>query len=43
MVVDAKDEDAQRFYEHHGFVLLPGQARRLTLPISTALQRLATK
>ncbi len=40
MVVDAKDEAAQRFYEHYGFVLLPGEARRLCLPIVTALQRL---
>ena len=41
MVVDAKDEAAQRFYEHHGFTLLPGDQRRLCLPIATALQRLA--
>ncbi len=43
MVVDAKDKAAQRFYEHHGFTLLPGEDRRLCLPISTALQRLAGK
>jgi GNAT superfamily N-acetyltransferase len=36
MVVDAKDEPAQRFYEHHGFTLLPGEARRLCLPIAAA-------
>ena len=41
MLVDAKDEAAQRFYEHHGFTLLPGDQRRLCLPIATALQRLA--
>jgi ribosomal protein S18 acetylase RimI-like enzyme len=41
MVVDAKDEAAQRFYEHHGFTLLPGEARRSCLPIAAALQRLA--
>ena len=41
MVVDAKDEAAQRFYEHHGFTLLPGEARRLCLPISAAVQRLS--
>ena len=40
MIVDAKDEAAQSFYEHYGFVLLPGEARRLCLPIVTALQRL---
>lgn len=42
MVVDAKDEAAQRFYEHHGFTLLPGETRRLSLPIAAAVQRLAT-
>ena len=36
MVVDAKDESAQRFYEHHGFTLLAGEARRLCLPIAVA-------
>ena len=43
MVVDAKDETAQRFYEHYGFTLLPGEMRRLCLPIAAALQRLATR
>jgi ribosomal protein S18 acetylase RimI-like enzyme len=42
MVVEAKDEAAQHFYEHYGFTLLPGEIRRLCLPISAALQRLAT-
>jgi len=42
MVVDAKDEPAQRFYEHYGFTLLSDEARRLCLPISAALQRLAS-
>lgn len=41
MVVDAKDAAAQRFYEHYGFTLLPGEVRRLCLPITAALQRLA--
>jgi GNAT superfamily N-acetyltransferase len=41
MVVDAKDRSAQRFYEHFGFTLLPGEACRLCLPISAALRRLA--
>jgi GNAT superfamily N-acetyltransferase len=40
MIVDAKDEGAQRFYEHYGFVPLPGEARRLCLAIAAALQRL---
>jgi GNAT superfamily N-acetyltransferase len=43
MLVDAKDEAAQRFYEHHGFTLLPGEARRLCLPIAAALQRSAAR
>jgi GNAT superfamily N-acetyltransferase len=38
MLVDAKDEAAQRFYEKHGFTLLPGEARRLVLPIATAVR-----
>jgi ribosomal protein S18 acetylase RimI-like enzyme len=42
MVVDAKDAAAQRFYEHYGFTRLPGEARRLCLPITAALRRLAT-
>jgi GNAT superfamily N-acetyltransferase len=40
MVVDAKDAPAQRFYEHFGFTLLPGEIRRLCLPIAAALRRL---
>lgn len=43
IVVDAKDEPAQRFYERFGFILLPGQDRRLCLPISDALRRLAAR
>jgi hypothetical protein len=38
IVVDAKDEEAQRFYEHHGVTLLIGEMRRLCLPIATALR-----
>ena len=40
MVVDATDEAAQRFYERYGFTLLPGETRRLCLPIATALRAL---
>ncbi|HLZ97395.1 MAG TPA: GNAT family N-acetyltransferase [Steroidobacteraceae bacterium] len=41
MLVDAKDEAAQRFYERFGFTLLPGgDARRLVLPIATALRQI---
>jgi GNAT superfamily N-acetyltransferase len=43
MIVDAKDESAQRFYEHFGFNRLPGEGRRLCLPINDALRRLASK
>ena len=43
MVVDAESHGAQRFYEHHGFTLLPGASRRLFLPIDTELRRLASR
>ena len=35
VVVDAKDERAQAFYERFGFIALPGAARRLFLPMRT--------
>ncbi|MGO4885843.1 MAG: GNAT family N-acetyltransferase [Bryobacteraceae bacterium] len=35
IVVDAKDQAARRFYEHHGFTPLPGETRRLCLPLTT--------
>ena len=38
MVVDAKDDAAQRFYERYGFTRLPGEAHRLYLPIATAIR-----
>lgn len=40
MIVDAKDEAAQRFYERFGFTLLPGETRRLVLPLATAVRQL---
>ncbi len=43
MLVDAKDEAAQRFYEHYGFTLLHSEVGRLCLPISTALRRMAAR
>jgi ribosomal protein S18 acetylase RimI-like enzyme len=43
MIVDAKDDAAQRFYEKHGFTLLAGEQRRLVLPIATALRALEGK
>ncbi len=42
MIVDAKDEAAKRFYEHYGFARLPGESRRLFLPIDARLRRLAS-
>lgn len=42
LLVDAKDDAAQRFYEHHGFVPVPGVERRLCLPIGLALRQLAS-
>lgn len=39
VLVDAKDAAAQRFYEHYGFTLLPGEERRLCLPIALALRQ----
>lgn len=36
MVVDAKDERARRFYERLGFAPLPGEERRLVLPLDSA-------
>ena len=40
LIVDAKDDRAQAFYEANGFVLLPGERRRLCVPLATALQAL---
>jgi ribosomal protein S18 acetylase RimI-like enzyme len=40
MLVDAKDESAQKFYEHYGFTLLAGTERRLCLPIAQALREI---
>lgn len=36
IVVDASDEPAARFYEHHGFKRLPHQPSRLFLPLKEA-------
>lgn len=35
VIVDAKDEAARRFYEHFGFLSLPGTPNRLFLPMKT--------
>lgn len=38
LLVDAKDDAAQRFYERHGFLAIKGHPRRLILPVATALR-----
>jgi GNAT superfamily N-acetyltransferase len=35
VVVDAKDEEARRFYGRYGFVLFPDERNRLYLPMKT--------
>ena len=35
LLVDALDDNARAFYLHYGFIELPGQARKLFLPIET--------
>ncbi|WP_197722157.1 GNAT family N-acetyltransferase [Sulfuriflexus mobilis] len=35
VIVDALDDEARRFYEHYGFMALPGQEYKLFLPIET--------
>jgi len=35
LVVDAKDEGAAAFYQHHGFIALPDSPRTLFLPLAT--------
>jgi ribosomal protein S18 acetylase RimI-like enzyme len=38
LVVDAKDDAAKAFYERFGFIVLPGAATRLAIPMATALK-----
>lgn len=40
VVVDAKNDDAIRFYQHHGFVSFPLIATSLYLPLSEAVKNL---
>lgn len=42
VVVDAIDDDACAFYEHHDFDLLPGKAQRLVMKLSSAAKALGT-
>jgi GNAT superfamily N-acetyltransferase len=37
MLVDAKDESAAAFYQHHGFIPLPDTPLILFLPLATVL------
>ncbi len=43
MVVDAKNEQAVAFYEHHGFQRLASQPQTLFLPLATAAKALARR
>jgi GNAT superfamily N-acetyltransferase len=43
LVVDAKDEAAAAFYEANGIARIPDDARRLFLPIETAMQLRSSK
>lgn len=38
LIVDAKDERAVDFYQSSGFALIPGETRRLFVPVATALR-----
>jgi predicted N-acetyltransferase YhbS len=38
LLVDAKDDRAELFYQRNGFVILPGDQRRLCLPMATAIR-----
>jgi ribosomal protein S18 acetylase RimI-like enzyme len=35
LIVDAKDESAAAFYQHHGFIALPDSSHTLFLPLAT--------
>jgi predicted GNAT family N-acyltransferase len=39
MIVDAKDEQAEAFYHHHGFVPFGSQPRQLMLPLTKLMIR----
>ena len=42
-VVDAKDDEAVAFYEHHGFITLCAETRQLGLPLTNLREGLAKK
>jgi hypothetical protein len=37
LVVDAKDDQAETFYRHHGFVYFGSQPRQLVLPLTNII------
>jgi len=43
MVVDAKDDEAVAFYEHHGFITLSTETRQLVLPLANLRKALVKK
>jgi ribosomal protein S18 acetylase RimI-like enzyme len=43
LIVDAKDDAAVRFYEHHGFHRFISRPQTLFLPIAEAVRRLAVR
>jgi ribosomal protein S18 acetylase RimI-like enzyme len=43
LIVDAKNDSAVTFYQHHGFRRFASRPASLFLPIATALQALATQ
>ena len=42
LFVDAKDQDAKRYYEQFGFVALPGDELEMFLPMKTIQEALAS-
>jgi predicted N-acetyltransferase YhbS len=38
IIVDAMDDRAAGFYQANGFALMPGESRRLFVPVATALR-----
>lgn len=42
LFVDAKDQQAKRYYEQFGFVALPSNELELFLPVKTILEALAS-
>jgi ribosomal protein S18 acetylase RimI-like enzyme len=37
LIVDAKDDQAEAFYRHHGFVSFGSQPRQLVLPLTNLI------